>query len=84
MVQHMHRQFPAVAPAFKDDVANSQDPAFGELPEWNLSDLYSAPDSADFKADLALAEQKIAAFEAHRGKIESLDGANTIQRLFDR
>ena len=47
----------------------------GPLPEWNLSDLYSAPDGADFARDFALGETRTAAFEKHRGKIAEMDGA---------
>ncbi|MBY0509124.1 MAG: M3 family oligoendopeptidase [Rhodospirillaceae bacterium] len=45
------------------------------MPEWNLSDLYSAPDGADLKADFAAAEKRVAAFEAHRGKVAAMDSA---------
>jgi len=47
----------------------------GPLPEWNLADLYSAPDGLDFKADFSAAEQRIAVFEGHRGKVAGLDSA---------
>jgi oligoendopeptidase F len=47
----------------------------GPLPQWNLSDLYSAPDGADFKADFVAAEKRSGAFESYRGKVASLDGA---------
>ena len=47
----------------------------GTLPEWNLRDLYSSPDGADFARDFASAEQRIAIFESHRGKVASLDSA---------
>lgn len=60
----------------KDDgVTESKGADLGTLPEWNLGDLYSAPDGDDLKADLKAVEAKIAAFEAHRGKIATLDGA---------
>lgn len=52
----------------KDDID------LGLLPEWDLTDLYSAPDGADLKAEFAAAETRIAAFEAHRGKVAQLDG----------
>jgi oligoendopeptidase F len=46
------------------------------LPEWNLSDLYEAPDSATFKADVAKGEKMALEFAAaHKGKILKYDGA---------
>jgi len=61
--------------ARKDDDITGKDAQLGDLPEWNLGDLYSAPDGADLTADFAKAEKLIAAFEAHRGKVAALDGA---------
>ena len=58
----------------KDDPAGGG-ANLGTLPEWNLRDLYSAPDGADLKADFAAAEKRATAFEAHRGKVAALDSA---------
>ena len=45
----------------------------GALPEWNLGDLYAAPDDPAFAADLARAGAEAAAFAAdYRGKIATL------------
>jgi len=52
------------------DEASAAD--LGPLPEWNLKDLYSAPDGADLAADFAEAERRIAAFEKLRGRIALL------------
>jgi oligoendopeptidase F len=62
-----------IRPAFppKDDAAGSMD--LGLLPEWDLRDLYSAPDGADLKAEFAAVETRIAAFEPLRGKVADLD-----------
>jgi oligoendopeptidase F len=50
-------------------------PKLENLPEWNLNDLYSAPDSAEFAADLAKCGSLAAAFgEKFKGKLASLDG----------
>ena len=50
--------------------------ALKNLPEWNLSDLYSAPDSAALKADMGKAEKLAAEFAGkYRGKVTGLDGA---------
>ncbi len=53
----------------KDDAANLD---LGLLPEWDLTDLYSAPDGADIKAEFTRVEARITAFEAHRGKVAQL------------
>jgi len=44
-----------------------------DLPEWDLNDLYSAPDSAELKADLARAGEDAKAFAAtYQGKLSDL------------
>ncbi|MBX7199745.1 MAG: M3 family oligoendopeptidase [Rhodospirillaceae bacterium] len=53
----------------KDDPAHID---LGLLPEWDLRDLYSAPDGADIKAEFTAVEARIGAFEAHRGKVAQL------------
>ena len=58
----------------KDDPAGSG-ADLGPLPEWNLRDLYSAPDGADLKADFTAVEKRATAFEAHRGKVAALSSA---------
>ena len=48
----------------------------GALPEWDLSDLYAAPDAPELAADLAAAAAAAEAFQArYRGRIDALDGA---------
>jgi oligoendopeptidase F len=48
----------------------------GGLPEWNLSDLYPAPDSSELQRDLARAAAAADTFEqAHKGRVAGLDGA---------
>ncbi|MEE9139620.1 MAG: M3 family oligoendopeptidase [Alphaproteobacteria bacterium] len=47
----------------------------GELPEWELGDLYPAMDSAELKADLEAARTAATAFEErYEGRIKDLDG----------
>lgn len=47
----------------------------GNLPEWDLSDLYPAPDSPELDADLNAAEAAARAFQqAYAGKLAALDG----------
>ena len=49
---------------------------FGNLPDWDLSDLYPAPDAPELRADLAALEQKAASFASdYEGKLASLDAA---------
>ena len=56
--------------------------ALKHLPEWNLGDLYSGPDSLQFKADLVKAEKIAAEFATtYRGKVTSLDGAGLAQAI---
>ena len=54
------------------------------LPEWNLSDLYAAPDSADFKRDMLAAAELASAFStAYKGKLTGLDGAALAKAIAD-
>jgi oligoendopeptidase F len=47
----------------------------GELPTWNLSDLYSSPSGPDLEADLKRAASEAEAFaKDYEGKVASLDG----------
>ena len=48
----------------------------GDLPEWDLSDLYASPQDPALKADLELSAKEAAAFEtAFKGKVTGLNGA---------
>jgi oligoendopeptidase F len=52
---------------------STPDGELGNLPEWNLADLYDGPDSDGFKADLKKAEAEAARFAAeYQGKLEAL------------
>ncbi|HUQ38221.1 MAG TPA: M3 family oligoendopeptidase [Aestuariivirga sp.] len=56
--------------------------ALGNLPEWNLADLYAAPDSAAFKADMQKGETEARAFaEKYKGKLADLSGADLADAL---
>src|SRR5579863_687102 len=72
------------------DVASPRaEPAhLGPLPEWSLSDLYPAPDSPQFAADLERAGSQSQAFAAdYRGQLASLAARDLADRqshlLFD-
>ncbi len=48
--------------------------AFGDLPEWDLTDLYTAPDAPEVARDLARVEEACKAFAArYEGKLAELD-----------
>ncbi len=50
--------------------------AFGTLPEWDLSDLYSAPDAPELRADMDWLDAECARFAAdYEGKLATLDAA---------
>ena len=52
------------------------DDALGQLPVWDLSDLYPDPESAALSDDLARCEADAKAFRArYEGKLAALDGA---------
>jgi oligoendopeptidase F len=56
--------------------------ALGNLPEWNLADLYPAPDAAAFKADMQRGEAEAKAFaENYKGKLAKLSGAELAEAL---
>lgn len=57
-------------------------PALGNLPEWNLADLYAAPDAPEFAADMRAGEARAKAFaEKYRGRLASLDGEQLAEAL---
>ena len=51
----------------------SEATALGALPEWNLTDLYPARDSVEFRSDFEWAESEAKAFASlYRGKLDAL------------
>ncbi|MCP5082530.1 MAG: M3 family oligoendopeptidase [Alphaproteobacteria bacterium] len=68
--------FPALSATAE---AKSDEAKLGILPEWNLGDLYPAPDSPEYAADLKQVEADAAQFSGDfQGRLESLakeDGA---------
>jgi oligoendopeptidase F len=69
------RLHPMPAPDINRDVSEGGGGAFGELPVWNLDDLYPGPDSDALAADLDWLEGECAAFAAdYEGKLAGLDG----------
>ncbi len=57
------------------ETPSTETPALEGLPEWDLTDLYPGPDSAELKADLERVAAEAKAFaKAHQGKLSELDG----------
>ncbi|NUB44046.1 M3 family oligoendopeptidase [Fertoebacter nigrum] len=53
--------------------------AFGDLPDWDLTDLYPAPDAPEVARDMGWLEQACAGFAAdHEGKLAALDAAGLL------
>ena len=58
---------------------------FGALPEWDLTDLYPAPDAPELKRDLQWAKDEAKAFEAdYKGKLEALTKAGKLHEAIER
>ncbi len=53
---------------------------FGDLPEWDLSDLYASPDAPEFKRDLDWLEEHCAAFARdYEGKLAGLSAPEMLE-----
>ena len=53
--------------------------SFGDLPDWDLTDLYDSPDSPALTADLADVEAKVKHFaNRYQGKLDSLSAADLL------
>jgi len=56
------------------DANSSHGNAFGDLPEWNLTDLYPAPESKELSRDMDWLEQACSSFAIdYEGKLADLD-----------
>ena len=65
---------PRPQPLFDANARGGKD--LGKLPEWDLTDLYAAPDAPELKRDLDWLEQACASFAAdYEGKLGTLDAA---------
>lgn len=62
--------------------AAAHDPELGELPSWNLADLYPAPDAPELEAAFAEAQAKADSLAAdYEGKLAGLSGAEMATAL---
>jgi oligoendopeptidase F len=70
---------PLSAIPVRDANAYGGKPSFGDLPEWNLDDLYTGEDAPELKRDLDWLEQACASFAAdYEGKLGTLDAAGLL------
>ena len=59
--------------------ANASTGGFGNLPDWDLTDLYPSPDAPEFGRDMAWLEKACADFAAtYEGKLATLDAAGLL------
>jgi len=64
----------------RDANAAGGDKNLGDLPEWDLSDLYAGEDAPELKRDLDWLENACASFAAdYEGKLEALDAAGLLE-----
>ena len=68
----------------RDAAEARADEAFGDLPEWDLSDLYESPDCAALKADFARVADLAAKLQTdYQGKMLTLSGDGLAQAVAD-
>ena len=59
--------------------ANATGGSFGDLPDWDLTDLYPAPDAPEFTRDMAELERACTVFAAtYEGRLGLQDAANLL------
>ncbi|MFO1105840.1 MAG: M3 family oligoendopeptidase [Amaricoccus sp.] len=73
---------PDFRPRFDSREATGGDPALGPLPEWDLSDLYAAPDAPELARDTDWLRAECAAFATdYEGKLGTLDAAELLRAV---
>ncbi len=78
----MFQHFPS--PVHSASAPQSTHNQFGDLPEWDLSDLYPAPDAPEFTRDMEWIEHACADFATnYQGKLADLDAAGLLQCVQD-
>ncbi|SEN43538.1 oligoendopeptidase F [Loktanella fryxellensis] len=74
--------FPHDARLFDAHTDTGAAPDLGPLPEWDLTDLYPAPDSAEIKRDMDWLEAACASFAAdYQGKLDTLDAGGLLEAV---
>ncbi|WP_457647811.1 M3 family oligoendopeptidase [Profundibacter sp.] len=74
----MFNAFPA--PVFDATSSAGSAGDFGDLPEWDLSDLYPAPDAPEFARDMKWLEKACADFASeYEGKLADLNAAGLLK-----
>ncbi len=69
-------------PARLFDTADKGTGVLGDLPDWDLSDLYAAPDAPELDRDLAWLEQACAEFARdYEGRLAGLDAAGMLEAV---
>jgi oligoendopeptidase F len=69
----------AIRPVFDANAPSGAD-GLGDLPEWDLSDLYTGEDAPELERDLTWLEGECASFAAdYEGKLADLDAAGLLQ-----
>ena len=69
-------------PAVFDANASGGHNQFGDLPEWDLTDLYPAPDSPELARDMEWVETNCADFaNDYEGKLADLDAAGLLEAV---
>ncbi|WP_372801484.1 M3 family oligoendopeptidase [Paracoccus seriniphilus] len=62
-----------------DSVEQTKGTAFGDLPEWDLNDLYPGPDSPELKSDLESLSTQVETFaKRYQGKLADLGPAEML------
>ena len=83
----MRRQFPGRSHAAQTDASHaSKAAALGSMPEWDLSDLYKAPDAPEVQRDLDAAAKEAARIKStYQGRLADLakDGDKLVEAIKD-
>ena len=65
-----------------DDCPGARRGGAGALPEWDLSDLYAAPDAPEIGRDIDWLRRRVPAFAAdYEGKLAGLDAAGLLAAI---
>ncbi|WP_380054167.1 M3 family oligoendopeptidase [Falsihalocynthiibacter sp. SS001] len=77
-------RFSRPTPVFDSAPARGESGNFGDLPEWNLDDLYTGEDAPELSRDMKWLEKACADFaQNYEGKLSALDAAGMLQCVKD-